>query len=67
LGLSAINALELAVRVDSVNNIPTTDVKEQFPSVFSGLGNLGEEYEIHLKPGAVPYSLYTPRHVPLPL
>jgi len=43
LGLPAINDLELAVRVDSVNNISTADVKEQFPSVFSGLGNLGEE------------------------
>ena len=29
-----------------MNNIPTADVKEQFPLVFSGLGNLGEEYEI---------------------
>ena len=60
LGLPAITALRLAVRIDST-------VKERFPSVFQGLGNLGEEYEIHLKEGANPYSLFTPRHVPIPL
>ena len=31
------------------------------------LETLGEEYEIYLKPDATPYSLFTPRHVPLPL
>jgi len=76
LGLPAINALQLAVRIDNVNGTdplhskpldPNTDIKEQYPTVFSGLGNLGEEYEIHLKPDAVPRSLSTPRHVPLPL
>ena len=43
------------------------DILKQFPKVSQGLSNLGEEYEIHLKPGAAPYSLFTPRHVPLPL
>ena len=28
---------------------------------------MGEEYEIRLKPGAVPHCLFTPRQVPLPL
>lgn len=76
LGLPAISALQLAVRLDNINGTdplqpkpldPNTDIKEQYPTVFSGLGNLGEEYEIYLKPDAVPHSLYTPRHVPLPL
>ena len=40
---------------------------QQFPSVFQGLGNLGEEYEICLQPDATPHSLFAPRHVPLPL
>jgi hypothetical protein len=35
--------------------------------VFSGLGNLGDEYQIKLKEGAVPYALFTPRNVPIPL
>ncbi len=29
------------------------------------LGNLGDEYHIRLKEGAVPYCLYTPRNVPM--
>jgi len=50
LGLPAINALQLAVRIDNVNGTdplqskpldPNTDIKEQYPTVFSGLGNLG--------------------------
>ena len=74
LGLPAISALGLAIRVDATETdtpiataeIPK-DIMEQFPSLFQGLGNLGEEYEIHLKSGATPHSLYAPRHVPLPL
>ena len=44
-----------------------TAVFKKVPPLFQGLGNLGEEFEIHFKPDAVPYSLFTPRHVPLPL
>ena len=43
------------------------DILRRFPAVFKGLGNIGEEYTIRLKPDAVPYSLFTPRTVPLPL
>ena len=43
------------------------DIHRKFPRVFEGLGQFGEEYEIKLKPGAMPYSLFSPRHVPLPL
>ena len=67
LGLPAITALKLAIRVASVETSTTTEVEKRFPSVFSGLGNLGEEYEIPLRPDAKPHSLFTPRHVPLPL
>ena len=66
LGLPAITALELAVRVDSATE-PTTDIQHRYPSIFQGLGNLGEEFGICLKPGAVPRSLFAPKHVPLPL
>ena len=38
-----------------------------FPNVFSGLGTLGEPYQIKLKEGAVPHSIYTPRSVAIPL
>ena len=65
LGLPAITALNLAARVDSANC--AADIHQRFPKVFGGLGNLGEEFEIKLKPNATPHALFTPRHVPLPL
>ena len=70
LGLPAIQALNLAARLDETADItPLTapSIHKQFPKVFQGLGNLGEEYEIKLKPDATPFSLFTPRRVPLPL
>jgi hypothetical protein len=68
LGLPAIIALGLAKRVDTVTTMKTpSHIQKQFPLLFQGLGNLGGEYEIHLKSGAIPCSLFTPRHVPLPL
>ena len=42
-------------------------IKKKFPKVFEGLGNLGEEYHIKLRPNAQPHTLFTSRHVPLPL
>ena len=66
LGLPAISAMNLAVRMDATFE-EKTGIPQKFPSVFQGLGNLGEEYEIKLKPDAKPYSLFAPRHIPLPL
>ena len=42
-------------------------IHKRFLKLFQGLGNLGEEYEIKLKLDATPFSLFTPRHVLLPL
>ena len=70
LGLPAIMDLQLVIRVDETkaqSAVTTDDYKKQFPSLFTGLGNLGEPFEIHLKDGAVPHCVYTPRNVPLPL
>ena len=64
LGLPAITALNLAARLDSTY---TSLVEDSFPTVFKGLGNLGEPYAIKLKDNAVPYALFTPRTIPLPL
>ena len=66
LGLLAITALGLTVRVGttSVCSLSPDKIKQQFPKVFQGLGNLGGEYHI---PDAEPYALFTARHVPLPL
>ena len=68
LGLPAITALGLAIRVDATeSDTPLEEVQKEFPTVFQGLGNLGEEFEMHLKSGATPYCLFTPRNVPIPL
>ena len=66
LGLPAITALQLLKRVDATHT-DGLKIQERFPKLFSGLGNLGEEYTIQLKEGAVPHALYTPRKVPIPL
>ena len=42
-------------------------IKQKFPNVFKGLRNLGDEYVIKLKEGSQPYSLFTPRNIPIPL
>jgi hypothetical protein len=65
LELPALIALQLLCRVNAVTS--DDDIVRHFPKVFEGLGNIGEEYTIRLKPDAVPYALYTPRNVTLPL
>ena len=68
LGLPALIALQLLCRVNAVTKSTSDDdIIKHFPQVFEGLGNIGEEYTIRLKPNAVPYSLYTPRNIALPL
>ena len=65
LGLPAIVSLQLIRRANSIQT--DDDIRKQFPKVFSGLGTLGDPYQIKLKEGAVPYSIYTPRAVAMPL
>jgi len=42
-------------------------IPDQFPDLFTVLGNMKEHYTIKLKPDAKPYTLFTPRHIPIPL
>ena len=42
-------------------------ILDKFPSLFKGLGTLGDAYTIKLTEDAVPYSLCTPRNVAIPL
>ena len=66
LGLPGITALtQIVHRVNSLGSDKTT-ILQQYPTVFEGLGTLGDEYCIQLREGATPYSLYTPRNVPIP-
>ena len=65
LGLPAIRALNLAIRLDETTADPTpqtaSTVHQCYKKVFQGLGNLGEEYEIQQEPWATPFALFTPR------
>lgn len=64
LGRPAIEQLRLVCRVDSIT---MESVKQRCPKLCSGLGLVRKPYSIKLKPDAVPFSLHTPRRVPLPL
>ena len=63
LGLPAITALRLGVRVEMVEETIII-INKEYPMVFKGLGN---PYKIILSEGATPSSVFTPRHVPIPL
>ncbi|UYV60495.1 K02A2.6-like, partial [Cordylochernes scorpioides] len=65
LSRRACELLNLARRVEVVAT-RINPIKE-FPEVFEGLGQIGNPYEIKLKPGAKPYAVHTPRRVPIPL
>ena len=68
IGLPAIKALNLIARVETMTAKSTdSPVQEDFPNLFKGLGTLGDPYEIQLLPEAKPFSLFTPRKVPIPL
>ena len=66
LGLPAITALNIAARVEAIDDLRAS-ILQKFPALFQGLGNLGDEYNVQLKPDAKPFCLFTPRNVPLPL
>ena len=63
LGLPAILALDLVARLEEM--VP--HIVKRYPTLFQGLGSLGEPYDIQLKPDAQPYALFTSRNIPLPL
>ncbi|UYV67569.1 hypothetical protein LAZ67_5001246, partial [Cordylochernes scorpioides] len=65
LSRRACELLNLARRIE-VGATRINPIKE-FPEVFEGLGQIGNPYEIKLKPGAKPYAVHTPRRVPIPL
>ena len=66
LGLPAIKGFHLLSVLDNLECDPTTAIKQEFPSLFTGLGTL-QDYEIQVKPDAEPFSLGTARNIPIPL
>ena len=43
------------------------DIQNSYPTLFTGLGKLGTEYDIKIDSTIEPYAISTPRRVPLPL
>ena len=66
LGLPAIIALNLATRIDIITDYESLLINSS-PGLFSGLGNLGEPYEMKLKADEKPHANYAPRSIPLPI
>lgn len=64
LGLPAILKLNLVARLD---NVDANILKRMYPKLCQGLGMVRQPYTIKLKPNVTPFSLVTPRRVPLPL
>ena len=60
LGLPAITALNLVARIQSISSSKESIMK-RYPNIFTGLGVLGDEYKISLKPDAKPYVMHTAR------
>ena len=70
LGRQAIEQHGLIRRIATVDKLgqnPVEHYKQQFPSLFRGLGKLEGEYTIQLQDGAKPFVLSTPRRVAIPL
>ena len=67
LGQPIIRDLELIKRIACMDSGNRLLPKEEFPSLFRGLGKMEGEYEIQLKDDAEPFSLSTPRRVAIPL
>ena len=64
MGRSVSCKLGLVARLDSVT---VETLKQTYPRICSGLGEMRQPYAIKLKPGAQPFSLKTPRRITLPL
>ena len=67
LGLPAIKGLHLISVYYNLECCPTTAIKKEFPSSFTGLGTLQDDYEIQVKQDAQPFRLGTARNIPLSL
>ena len=67
LGLPAIRALKLLAKVDEVSSGYQQIIMESYTSLFRGLWNLGDPYEIRLRPNSKPFALCVPRRIAIQL
>ena len=61
----SLNLIQNLAEIKTVTNV--SNIMQQYPTRFSGLGKLEGEYHISLKEDAKPFALTVPRKVPLPL
>ena len=66
LGRPAIQALDLLQRINAVNT-STVEPKKEYPELWQGLGMCQNAYTVRLKDDAKPFSIATPRRLPLPM
>ena len=67
LGRPAIQLLELIKCIATIDETTGFSPRDEFPTLFTGLGKLKGEYTIELRDDAQPFSLSTPRRVAIPL
>ena len=61
----SLNLIQNLAEVDDVNCV--SNIMQQYPTLFDGLGKLEGEYKITLREDAKPFALTEPRKAPLPL
>ena len=66
VGRPAISTLNLVSRV-TLTQAGQTEIAEQFPELFKGLGQMTGKYQIKLQPKTTPFALITPRLIAIPL
>eukprot|EP00731_Ephydatia_muelleri_P032481 Em0024g25a len=60
LGLPAILALKLVAKLEETVEASLHTIVEKYPTLFQGLGSMGDPYDIQLQPEAQPYALLPP-------
>ena len=61
----SLNLIQNLAEVDDINY--ASNIMQQYPTLFDGLGKLEGEYKITLREDAKPFAFTVPRKVPLPL
>ena len=64
LGRNEISDLNI---INVISQIQCESITDKFPTIFEGLGTVGEDFEIKLNPGGCPHKLSVPRRVPIGL
>ena len=61
LGLPAILTLKLVAKLEETVEASLDTIVEKYPTLFQGLGSMGDPYDIQLQPEAQPYACLPPK------